>query len=172
MATHWRRRSFHPGCCIATVFLLDIIDSKSLHGPVRELHQDNKISNQIILLIRAASVYDYNMPGPIRPLTTFPAMISRFHCPKSLSASFPTSFSNWFRASLASSHFFARPSVSVVSCAQARFFSDSMNLRRRVADDSASWKLSISFRVGGKMLSLIYSTSMSWFRGCLTHVPL
>jgi hypothetical protein len=77
MATHWRRRSFHPGCCIATVFLLDIIDSKSLHGPVRELHQDNKISNQIILLIRAASVYDYNMPGPIRPLTTFPAMISR-----------------------------------------------------------------------------------------------
>jgi hypothetical protein len=80
MATHWRRRSFHPGCCIATVFLLDIIDSKSLHGPVRELHQDNKISNQIILLIRAASVYDYNMPGPIRPLTTFPAMISRFYC--------------------------------------------------------------------------------------------
>lgn len=30
-----------------TVFLLDIIDSNSLHGPVRELHQDNGISNQI-----------------------------------------------------------------------------------------------------------------------------
>jgi hypothetical protein len=36
-----------------TVFLLDIIDSNSLHGPVRELYQDNGISNQIksILLI-------------------------------------------------------------------------------------------------------------------------
>jgi hypothetical protein len=32
-----------------TVFLLDIIDSNSLHGPVRELHQDNGISNQINL---------------------------------------------------------------------------------------------------------------------------
>jgi hypothetical protein len=30
-----------------TVFLLDIIDSNSLHGPVRELHQDDGISNQI-----------------------------------------------------------------------------------------------------------------------------
>jgi hypothetical protein len=30
-----------------TVFLLDIIDSNSLHGPVRELHQDNGISNRI-----------------------------------------------------------------------------------------------------------------------------
>jgi hypothetical protein len=30
-----------------TVFLLDIIDSNSLHGPIRELHQDNGISNQI-----------------------------------------------------------------------------------------------------------------------------
>jgi hypothetical protein len=30
-----------------TVFLLDIIDSNSLHGPVRELHQDNGMSNQI-----------------------------------------------------------------------------------------------------------------------------
>jgi hypothetical protein len=30
-----------------TVFLLDIIDSNSPHGPVRELHQDNGISNQI-----------------------------------------------------------------------------------------------------------------------------
>jgi len=30
-----------------TVFLLDIKDSNSLHGPVRELHQDNGISNQI-----------------------------------------------------------------------------------------------------------------------------
>jgi hypothetical protein len=30
-----------------TVFLLDIIDSNSLHGPVRELHQDNGTSNQI-----------------------------------------------------------------------------------------------------------------------------
>jgi hypothetical protein len=30
-----------------TVFLLDIINSNSLHGPVRELHQDNGISNQI-----------------------------------------------------------------------------------------------------------------------------
>jgi hypothetical protein len=30
-----------------TVFLLDIIDKISLHGPVRELHQDNGISNQI-----------------------------------------------------------------------------------------------------------------------------
>jgi hypothetical protein len=29
-----------------TVFLLDIINSNSLHGPVRELHQDNGISNQ------------------------------------------------------------------------------------------------------------------------------
>jgi hypothetical protein len=27
-----------------TVLLLDIIDSNSLHGPVRELHQDNDIS--------------------------------------------------------------------------------------------------------------------------------
>jgi hypothetical protein len=32
-----------------TVFLLDIIGSNSLHGPVRELHQDNGISNQINL---------------------------------------------------------------------------------------------------------------------------
>ena len=32
-----------------TVFLLDIINSNSLHGPVRELHQDNGISNQINL---------------------------------------------------------------------------------------------------------------------------
>jgi hypothetical protein len=32
------------------VFLLDIIDSNSLHGPVRELHEDDEISNQIILL--------------------------------------------------------------------------------------------------------------------------
>jgi hypothetical protein len=32
-----------------TVFLLDVIDSNSLHGPVRELHQDNGISNQINL---------------------------------------------------------------------------------------------------------------------------
>jgi hypothetical protein len=31
-----------------TVFLLNIIDSNSLHGPVRELHQDNGISNQSI----------------------------------------------------------------------------------------------------------------------------
>jgi hypothetical protein len=30
-----------------TVFLLDIIDSNGLHGPERELHQDNGISNQI-----------------------------------------------------------------------------------------------------------------------------
>jgi hypothetical protein len=30
-----------------TVFLLDILDSNSLHGPVRELHQDNGISNQM-----------------------------------------------------------------------------------------------------------------------------
>jgi hypothetical protein len=30
-----------------TVLLLDIIDSNSLHGPVRELHQDNDISYQI-----------------------------------------------------------------------------------------------------------------------------
>jgi hypothetical protein len=29
-----------------TVFLLDIIDSNSLYGPVRELHQDNGIPNQ------------------------------------------------------------------------------------------------------------------------------
>jgi hypothetical protein len=36
-----------------TVFLLDIIGSNSLHGPVRELHQDNGISNQIILLSAA-----------------------------------------------------------------------------------------------------------------------
>jgi hypothetical protein len=34
-----------------TVFLLDIIDSNSLHGPVRELHQDNGISNQINALL-------------------------------------------------------------------------------------------------------------------------
>jgi hypothetical protein len=31
------------------VFLLDIIDSNSLHGPVRELHQDNGMSNPINL---------------------------------------------------------------------------------------------------------------------------
>jgi hypothetical protein len=30
-----------------TVFLLDIIDSNSLHRPVRKLHQDNGISAQI-----------------------------------------------------------------------------------------------------------------------------
>jgi hypothetical protein len=30
-----------------TVFLLDIIDGNSLHRPVKELHQDNGISNQI-----------------------------------------------------------------------------------------------------------------------------
>jgi hypothetical protein len=30
-----------------TVFLLDIIDSNSLHGPVRELYQENGISSQI-----------------------------------------------------------------------------------------------------------------------------
>jgi hypothetical protein len=36
-----------------TVFLLDIIDSNSLHGPVRELHQDNGISNQINLMVDA-----------------------------------------------------------------------------------------------------------------------
>jgi hypothetical protein len=30
-----------------TVFLLDIMDSNSVYGPVRELHQDNGISNQI-----------------------------------------------------------------------------------------------------------------------------
>lgn len=33
----------------ATVFLLDIIDNNSLHEPVRELHQENGISNQIIV---------------------------------------------------------------------------------------------------------------------------
>jgi hypothetical protein len=32
-----------------TVFLLDIIYSNSLHGPARELHQDNVVSNQINL---------------------------------------------------------------------------------------------------------------------------
>jgi hypothetical protein len=30
-----------------TVFLLDIIDSNTLHGLVRKLHQDNGTSNQI-----------------------------------------------------------------------------------------------------------------------------
>jgi hypothetical protein len=32
-----------------TVFLLSIIDSNSLHRPIRELHQDDGISNQINL---------------------------------------------------------------------------------------------------------------------------
>jgi hypothetical protein len=31
------------------VFLLNIIDSNSLYGAVRELHQDNAILNQIIV---------------------------------------------------------------------------------------------------------------------------
>jgi hypothetical protein len=40
------KKEFSPGPT-ATVFLLDIIDSNSPHGPVRELHRDNGISNQI-----------------------------------------------------------------------------------------------------------------------------
>jgi hypothetical protein len=43
--THWRRRSFHSGKGLSYVgnhgFPLDIIHSNSLHGPVRELYQDN-----------------------------------------------------------------------------------------------------------------------------------
>jgi hypothetical protein len=50
-----------------TVFLLDIIDSNSLHGPVRELPQDNGISNQIKSI---NSVRDSN------PIAVFPHMIS------------------------------------------------------------------------------------------------
>jgi hypothetical protein len=45
-----------------TVFLLDIIDSNSLHGPVRELHQDNGISNQINQSILLSSLYEYLDP--------------------------------------------------------------------------------------------------------------
>jgi hypothetical protein len=44
------KKEFSPGWRLmpkTTVFLLGIIDSNSLHGPVRELHQDNGISNQI-----------------------------------------------------------------------------------------------------------------------------
>jgi hypothetical protein len=46
------KKEFSPGWRLmpnTTVFLLDIMDSNSLHGPVRELHQDNGISNQINL---------------------------------------------------------------------------------------------------------------------------
>jgi hypothetical protein len=45
-----KEKDFLPGWRLmpnTTVFLLDIIDSNSLHGPVRGLHQDNGISIQI-----------------------------------------------------------------------------------------------------------------------------
>jgi hypothetical protein len=42
---------------ITTVFLLDILDSNSLHGPVRELHQDNGTSNQIKSIQSKSTVF-------------------------------------------------------------------------------------------------------------------
>jgi hypothetical protein len=46
-----------------TVFLLDIIGSNSLHGPVRELHQDNGISNQINLYYLETAHLEEDMEG-------------------------------------------------------------------------------------------------------------
>jgi hypothetical protein len=48
-----------------TVLLLDIIDSNSLHGPVRELHQDNDISYQIKSNNLPAKTY-YTRPRRLR----------------------------------------------------------------------------------------------------------
>jgi hypothetical protein len=45
----------------ATVFLLDIMDSDILHGPVRELHQDNGISNQTKSLLTQTQ-YQFALP--------------------------------------------------------------------------------------------------------------
>jgi hypothetical protein len=55
---------------IATVFLLDIIGSNSLRGPVRELRQDNRISNQInhILLSSVTLVPHVNSSKDSEPL--------------------------------------------------------------------------------------------------------
>lgn len=53
-----------------TVFLLDIIDSNSLHGPVRELHQENGISNQIKLHRASDEVHLYVVPAENLSLAT------------------------------------------------------------------------------------------------------
>jgi hypothetical protein len=50
MATHQRRKEFSPGSRLVletTVFPLSITENYSLHGLVRELYQDNGISNRI-----------------------------------------------------------------------------------------------------------------------------